>query len=42
MLNQKELKILFITNGLLLNKEKNVKNLIDIAPDIKNIFTSSR
>ena len=28
-------KILFITNGLLLNKEKNVKNLIDIAPDIK-------
>ena len=31
----KNIKVLFITNGLLLNKENNVKNLLDINPDIK-------
>jgi radical SAM protein with 4Fe4S-binding SPASM domain len=31
----KNIKVLFITNGLLLNKENNVKNLLDIKPDIK-------
>ncbi len=33
--NQKKFKILFITNGLLLNKENNIKNLLKFKPDIK-------
>jgi radical SAM protein with 4Fe4S-binding SPASM domain len=33
--NQKKIPVLFITNGLLLNKEKNVENLIKYATNIK-------
>ena len=33
--NQKNIPVLFITNGLLLNKEKNVENLIKYATNIK-------
>ena len=32
---EKNINILFITNGLLLNKENNSKNLLEIKPDIK-------
>lgn len=32
---EKKFKILFITNGLLLNKEKNIENLLDTCPDMK-------
>ena len=35
MQKNKNIKVLFITNGLLLNKENNIKNLLDINPDIK-------
>ncbi len=31
----KNLKVLFITNGLLLNKEKNIENLLELKPNIK-------
>tara|TARA_A100001015_G_scaffold148488_1_gene164694 strand:- start:2022 stop:3092 length:1071 start_codon:yes stop_codon:yes gene_type:complete len=31
----KNFKVMMITNGLLLNKEKNIKNLIDLKADIK-------
>lgn len=33
--NKKNLPVLFITNGLLLNKEKNVENLLKYQPKIK-------
>jgi len=33
--NQQNFKTLFITNGLLLNKEKNIKGLMECKPDIK-------
>ena len=33
--NELNFKVLFITNGLLLNKEKNIKGLLECKPDIK-------